>query len=433
MSNVVRTDRRRWPRPPTRMDVEPADAARRLPAMDVAARSTPFGRRWPTPVRRPAGHPPHQHPLPHRLHRLRRAAAGAPRRAAVRHRRPLRRAVRRRSWRRRASRPTHRGGGRRRRAGASLGRGRRAVHGSASRPTTSPGPQQRRYADDWFADAELVATDGPGRGPAAREGRRRGGPDRGRLPRSPTPRWPSVRHRLLERPTEAEFGLELDTTMRRLGAEGNVASRRSWPPAPTAPCRTTARRRAASSRATWSSSTSAALVDGYCSDMTRTVMVGEPTATQARMLDVVRAQASRPGSRPSPPGSTCARRRRGLPRRHRRGRLGRRLLARHRARRRPRHPRGAPGGRDRSAATLAAGQSSPSSPACTSPSTAVSASRTPSSSPPTAAGRSPWRPSWCRSPDRPDAVTPPAPPVARPTAPDDDPHPRAPWPSPPTT
>jgi Xaa-Pro aminopeptidase len=32
-----------------------------------------------------------------------------------------------------------------------------------------------------------------------------------------------------------------------------------------------------------------ALVDGYCSDMTRTVMVGEPSATQQRMLDVVTA------------------------------------------------------------------------------------------------------------------------------------------------
>jgi Xaa-Pro aminopeptidase len=31
------------------------------------------------------------------------------------------------------------------------------------------------------------------------------------------------------------------------------------------------------------------LVDGYCSDMTRTVMVGAPTPTQARMLEVVRA------------------------------------------------------------------------------------------------------------------------------------------------
>jgi Xaa-Pro aminopeptidase len=32
-----------------------------------------------------------------------------------------------------------------------------------------------------------------------------------------------------------------------------------------------------------------AVVDGYCSDMTRTVMIGEPTATQAGMLDLVLA------------------------------------------------------------------------------------------------------------------------------------------------
>ena len=32
-----------------------------------------------------------------------------------------------------------------------------------------------------------------------------------------------------------------------------------------------------------------ALVDGYCSDMTRTIAIGQPTATQSRMLEVVLA------------------------------------------------------------------------------------------------------------------------------------------------
>ena len=93
------------------------------------------------------------------------------------------------------------------------------------------------------------------------------------------------------------------------------------------------RRRAGSSRATSWSSTSVRCVDGYHSDMTRTVMVGEPTATQRRMLDAVHgAQAAgvaavRPGVDASEVDEAC---RSVL----RRGRLGRRVRARHRPRRR---------------------------------------------------------------------------------------------------
>ena len=43
--------------------------------------------------------------------------------------------------------------------------------GSASRPSTSPGPRQRRYADDWFARAELVPTERAGRGQRRVQGR----------------------------------------------------------------------------------------------------------------------------------------------------------------------------------------------------------------------------------------------------------------------
>ena len=67
-----------------------------------------------------------------------------------------------------------------------------------------------------------------------------------------------------------------------------------------------------------------ALVDGYCSDMTRTVMVGEPSPTQARMLEVVTA-AQQAGVDAVGAGVAAPRRRRGLPAGHRRGRLGRRL------------------------------------------------------------------------------------------------------------
>jgi Xaa-Pro aminopeptidase len=47
-----------------------------------------------------------------------------------------------------------------------------------------------------------------------------------------------------------------------------------------------------------------ALVDGYHSDMTRTVVVGEPSATQRRMLEVV-AESQRAGLAAVAPGVPC--------------------------------------------------------------------------------------------------------------------------------
>jgi Xaa-Pro aminopeptidase len=95
-----------------------------------------------------------------------------------------------------------------------------------------------------------------------------------------------VRPRLLDGPTEREFGLELDAAMRRLGAddvsfETIVAS---GPNGALPHHRPSGRTIADGDLVVIDFG---ALVDGYHSDMTRTVMVGEPTPTQARMYEVV--------------------------------------------------------------------------------------------------------------------------------------------------
>lgn len=96
----------------------------------------------------------------------------------------------------------------------------------------------------------------------------------------------SVRSRLLEGPSEAELGLELDTAMRRLGAsapsfETIVASG----PNGAKPHHRPGPRRIREGDLVVLDF--GATVDGYRSDMTRTVMVGEPSTTQAQMLRVV--------------------------------------------------------------------------------------------------------------------------------------------------
>ena len=128
----------------------------------------------------------------------------------------------------------------------------------------------------------------------------------------------------------------------RCAASGPAAraSRRSWRPGPTPPSRTTARRRPIA-EGDLVVLDFGAKVDGYCSDMTRTVAIGEPTgraAAPARHRH--RGPGGRGGGRAA--GAACRGRRRRLPRPDHRRRLGRRLQPRHRPRRRPGDPRGPP-------------------------------------------------------------------------------------------
>ena len=100
----------------------------------------------------------------------------------------------------------------------------------------------------------------------------------------------NVRDLLDEHPTEHELGLALDTEIRRLGADGN-----SFPTIiGSGPNGAKPHHRAASSQRRIGDGELVvfdygAIVDGYCSDMTRTICTGTPTAQQQRMLDVVTA------------------------------------------------------------------------------------------------------------------------------------------------
>jgi len=97
-----------------------------------------------------------------------------------------------------------------------------------------------------------------------------------------------VRHRLADEPSEIEFGLELDATMRRLGAadvsfETIVASGPNGAKPHHHPSHRTIR------AGDLVVIDFGALVDGYHSDMTRTVAVGDVGLDRLRMLEVVLA------------------------------------------------------------------------------------------------------------------------------------------------
>jgi Xaa-Pro aminopeptidase len=144
-----------------------------------------------------------------------------------------------------------------------------------------------RYDSQWFPDADLVATTDLVE--ALRLVKDRGEVDRIRVACAIADEaLAEVRPRLTEGPTERELGLELDQAMRRRGAtdtsfETIVAS---GPNGAMPHARPGSRRISDGDLVVIDFG---ALVDGYCSDMTRTVMVGEPTPTQARMLEVVLA------------------------------------------------------------------------------------------------------------------------------------------------
>ncbi len=143
----------------------------------------------------------------------------------------------------------------------------------------------RRYGESWFPDAELIPTEGVVE-------RLREVKDDGEVARITAAATiadaalAEVRPLLADRPTERVFALELDGAMRRRGAddvsfETIVASG----PNGAKPHAVPGRRRIVEGDLVVLDF--GALLDGYHSDMTRTVMVGEPSPTQRRMLDVV--------------------------------------------------------------------------------------------------------------------------------------------------
>ncbi len=149
--------------------------------------------------------------------------------------------------------------------------------------------QMRRYDAEWFPDAELLPT-------TDLVDEMRLVKDDGEVARIEAAALIAdhalarVRPRLAEGPTEQDFALELDMTIRRLGATGNSFETivGSGPNGAKPHARPSDRPIRDGDLVVIDFG---ALVDGYCSDMTRTVLVGEGTATQRRMLEVVgRAQ-----------------------------------------------------------------------------------------------------------------------------------------------
>lgn len=147
--------------------------------------------------------------------------------------------------------------------------------------------QQRRWAQDLFTEGDLVATTA-----LVEELRLVKDPGEAARIRSACAiadaALAAVRPRLAEGPTEVEFGLELDATMRRLGAEDVsfdtiVASG----PNGAKPHHRPSDRRISDGDLVVIDF--GALVDGYHSDMTRTVAVGDVGEERRRMLDVVLA------------------------------------------------------------------------------------------------------------------------------------------------
>jgi Xaa-Pro aminopeptidase len=147
--------------------------------------------------------------------------------------------------------------------------------------------EQRRYDAEWFAEAEVVATEGLV--DALRRVK-----DAGEVARIEAAAviadhaLAEVRHRLAEEPTEQEVALELDTVIRRLGAAGTSFETivGSGPNGAKPHARPGPRRIVDGDLVVVDFG---AIVDGYCSDMTRTIQVGTPSATQARMYEVVLA------------------------------------------------------------------------------------------------------------------------------------------------
>jgi Xaa-Pro aminopeptidase len=167
-------------------------------------------------------------------------------------------------------------------AGAASGVGRIGLEAEAV-----TWAEQRRYAAEWFAGAEVLPTEGLV--DALRRVK-----DAGEVARIEAAAiiadhaLADVRHRLAEEPMEQEVALELDTVIRRLGAAGNSFETivGSGPNGAKPHARPGSRRIRDGDLVVVDFG---AVVDGYYSDMTRTIQVGSPSPTQARMYEVVLA------------------------------------------------------------------------------------------------------------------------------------------------
>ena len=324
---------------------------------------------------RAAGHRPGQRPLPDRLHRVQRGAAGARRRRRrqpVLHRRPLPHAGRRGGARPGAGdRPGQRPS---RWPAAAAGS---AVHAARLRVRrTSPSTHTRRWPTPrpraccctarrgWCSGCALVKDDDRDGRPARRVRRRR---RRARRPASPpagcAPGAPSARS---PRPGDTGCAATARTARR---------SRRSSRPARTPRCRTTGPTAPSLRRGDLVKMDFGALVDGYHSDMTRTVVLGPAAGWQRELYALVARGAGGRARAPHARHAGRRRRRRG-PRGGRERRVRRRVRARAGARRRPADPRGAAAGRHRERRAGRRAWPSPSSPGSTWRAAAACASRT---------------------------------------------------------
>jgi Xaa-Pro aminopeptidase len=147
--------------------------------------------------------------------------------------------------------------------------------------------QARTYGTDWLPEAELVPTE------QLVEGLRRV-KDAGEVARIRAAcaiaddAFAEIRTRLDGRPTERDVALDLEFAMRRRGASGNSFDPiiASGPNGAKPHARPSDRRIEAGELIVFDFG---CIVDGYCSDMTRTISLGEPSPDARHIWEVVLA------------------------------------------------------------------------------------------------------------------------------------------------
>jgi Xaa-Pro aminopeptidase len=147
--------------------------------------------------------------------------------------------------------------------------------------------RQRAFASEWFPDVALVPTEGL----VERLRRVKDAAEldaMARAARAADLALAAVRPMLAERPTEADFGRALDFEMRRQGASGPSFETivASGPNAAKPHHRPSPRRIEPGELIVLDFG---AVIDGYCSDMTRTLCVGAPRPDDERVVEVVAA------------------------------------------------------------------------------------------------------------------------------------------------